>query len=227
VVLDAGHGGKDPGAVGRKGLREKDVNLDMAFRVKKELERCGLQVTLTRLDDTFIPLAERPRIANDRGADIFVSLHANANHARWIEGFEAYYLTDDVDDDARALAEVENMPAEVEPNLFKKQVLSLKAMLWDLIFTENRKESIELADGISQAVARRLGMRLLGIKGAPFAVLRGARMPAVLIEVGYLSNRDGERKLREPSYRQQMAEAIAEGIMDFKRYAEGSQEDDT
>ncbi len=225
VLLDAGHGGKDPGAVGRKGLREKDVNLDMAFRVKKELERCGLQVTLTRLDDTFIPLAQRSQIANNIGADLFVSLHANANHARWIEGFEVYYLTDAVDDDARALAAAENMPAEVEPGVFKRQVLSLKAMLWDLIFTENRKESIELAGKISQAVARRLGMKLLGIKGAPFVVLRGARMPAVLVEVGYLSNRDGERKLREPSYRQEMAEAIAAGIMDFKRYAEASGQD--
>ncbi len=225
VVLDAGHGGKDPGAVGLKGLREKDVNLDMAFRLKKELERCGLQVTLTRLDDTFIPLAERARIANSRGADLFVSLHANANRARWIEGFEVYYLTEDVDDDARALAAAENVPDEVEAGVFGRQVLSFKAMLWDLIFTEDRKESIELADTISQAVARRLGMKLLGVKGAPFVVLKGARMPAVLVEVGYLSNGGGELKLKDPSYRQKMSEAIAEGIMDFKGYAEGSGQD--
>ncbi len=227
VVLDAGHGGKDPGAVGRKGLREKDVNLDMVFRLKKELERCGLQVTLTRIDDTFIPLAQRARIANNRGADLFVSLHANANHARWIEGFEVYYLTEAVDDDARALAAAENVPDEVEPGVFRKQVLTLKAMLWDLIFTEDRRESIEVAGKISQAVARRLGMKLLGIKGAPFVVLRGARMPAVLVEVGYLSNLGGERKLKDPSYRQKMAEAIAEGIMDFKKYAEGSGQDNS
>ena len=225
VVLDAGHGGKDPGAVGRSGLREKDVNLDMALRLKKELEARGLQVTLSRLDDTFIALDQRPQIANAMGADLFVSLHANANRARWIEGFEVYYLTEAVDDDARALAAAENVPAEVEPGVFKKQVLSLKAMLWDLIFTENRRESIELAHAISQAVARHLGMKLLGVKGAPFVVLKGARMPAVLVEVGYLSNRGGERKLKDPEYRQKMAVAIAEGIMHFKKYAEGQPQD--
>jgi len=222
VVLDAGHGGKDPGAKGRRGLREKDVNLDMVLRLKAELERCGLLVTLTRDDDFFIPLEQRPFIANGKGADLFVSLHANANRSRWIEGFEVYFLTESVDDDARALAAAENVPAEVEKGAFQKQVLSLKAMLWDMIFTENRRESIELADIISQVVSRRLGLKLLGVKGAPFAVLKGARMPAVLVEVGYISNRDGERKLNDPSYRQRMAEAIALGIMDFKRYAEGS-----
>jgi len=225
VVLDPGHGGKDPGAVGSKGLREKDVNLDIAFRLKKELERAGLEVTLTRVEDAFIPLAERARIANSRAADLFVSLHANANHARWIEGFEVYYLTEAVDDDARALAAAENTPQEVEPGVFKRQVLSLKATLWDLIFTEDRRQSIEVADRISQAVARRLGMKLLGVKGAPFVVLKGARMPAVLVEVGYLSNAGGERKLKDPSYRQKMAEAIADGIVDFKRYAEGNGQD--
>jgi len=136
-----------------------------------------------------------------------------------------YYLTEDVDDDARALAAAENVPDEVEAGVFGRQVLSFKAMLWDLIFTEDRKESIELADTISQAVARRLGMKLLGVKGAPFVVLKGARMPAVLVEVGYLSNGGGELKLKDPSYRQKMSEAIAEGIMDFKGYAEGSGQD--
>jgi len=222
VVLDAGHGGKDPGAIGRKGLLEKEVNLDMVWRLKKELERCGLEVTLSRIDDTFIPLDERARIANSKGADLFISLHANANQARWIEGFEVYYLTEAVDDDARALAAVENAPAEVEEQAFTRQGTVLKAMLWDLVFTENRKESIELAGMISQAVARRLRMKLRGVMGAPFRVLRGARMPAVLVEVGYLSNRNGERKLKEPAYRQKMAVAIAEGIIDFKRFAEGA-----
>ncbi|MGE5280175.1 MAG: N-acetylmuramoyl-L-alanine amidase [Deltaproteobacteria bacterium] len=223
VVLDAGHGGKDPGASGRKGLKEKQVNLDMVWRIKRELEHCGLEVTLTRADDTFIPLAERPRIANDKSADLFVSLHANATLSRWVEGFEVYYLTEDVDDSARALAAIENVPAEVEEGAFHRQIAAFKAMLWDLIFTENRRESIELARMISKTVAQRLGMKLLGVKGAPFAVLKGARMPAVLVEVGYLSNRDGERKLNDPAYRQKMAEAVAAGILEFKAYAEGAQ----
>jgi N-acetylmuramoyl-L-alanine amidase len=95
-------------------------------------------------------------------------------------------------------------------------------MLWDLIYTENRKEALNLGHHIGRRVSREMGLKLLGVKGAPFAVLKGAKMPAVLLEIGYISNRDGERRLRDPNYRQRLAEAIADGIMDFKRYAEGS-----
>ncbi len=221
LVLDAGHGGKDPGVMGRQGLREKEVVLDVAERVQKELGRCGLDVYTTRSSDVFIPLSGRSNIANEKKADLFVSIHANANRSRWIEGFDVYYLTEDVDDDARALAAAENAPIEIENRTLQSKFLSLKATLWDLIYTENRKESIELAHFISKAVSEKLGLKLLGVKGAPFAVLKGARMPAVLVEIGYISNRDGERKLRDPGYRQAMAEAITKGIMDFKNYCEG------
>ncbi|HAJ57344.1 MAG TPA: hypothetical protein DCL35_06205 [Candidatus Omnitrophica bacterium] len=222
VILDAGHGGKDPGAIGRGGVRGKDVVLDMTQRVRNELSRCGLEADVTRSADVFIPLASRPKAANDKKADLFISIHANANRSRWIEGFEVYYLTESVDDDARALAAAENAPLDIEDHDLRGQFLSLKAMLWDLIYTENRKESIELAHFIGRAVSKKMNIKLLGVKGAPFAVLKGARMPAVLVEIGYISNRDGERKLRDPQYRQAMAEAIAGGVMDFKNYCEGA-----
>ncbi len=220
VVIDAGHGGKDPGAIGRFGLREKDVVLDVAQRVARILTSCGLRAQLTRPTDEFIVLGERPEEANAKKADIFLSIHANANRSRRIEGFEAYYLTEAVDDDARAIAAAENAPAEIDADFFRDQMLSLKAMLWDMIYTENRKEAVMLGHLIGRSVSRRMGLKLLGVKGAPFAVLKGARMPAVLLEIGYISNREGERRLRDAAYRQRMAEAIAAGVMDFKRYAE-------
>ncbi|OIO35217.1 MAG: hypothetical protein AUJ74_07180 [Candidatus Omnitrophica bacterium CG1_02_44_16] len=221
VVLDAGHGGKDPGAIGKQGLKEKGVVLDMAERVKQELERCGMKVSLTRAQDQFVVLQERPAFANRNKADLFVSIHANANRSRWIEGFEVYYLTEAVDDDARALAAAENAPAGVVSPSFSNSMLSLKAIVWDMIYTENRKESIELARYIGSAVSKKMGLKLLGVKGAPFAVLKGAKMPAVLVEIGYISNKEGERKLRDGEYRGRMAEAIAAGIVDFKNYSEG------
>jgi len=222
IVLDAGHGGKDPGAIGRYGLKEKTVVLDVVMRVKQELENCGLRVSLTRATDTFIPLDERAQTANKKKADLFVSIHANANHSRWIEGFEVYYLTEGVDDDTRALAAAENSSPEIDSRgAFKGPSLSLRAIIWDMIFTENRKESIALAQYISKTVSRRLDLKMLGVKGAPFAVLKGTQMPAVLVEIGYISNKEGENKLRDPDYRRQMAEAIAEGIMSFKNYSEG------
>lgn len=222
VVLDAGHGGRDPGAIGRLGLKEKGVVLDVAQRAAQQLRDCGLDVVLTRSSDEFIPLAQRAAIANEKKADLFVSIHANATASRWIEGFEVYYLTEAVDDDARALAAAENTAPEIEEQDFRQSLLSLKATLWDLIYTENRREAIELAYAISRRVSKKMNLGMLGVKGAPFAVLKGTRMPAVLVELGYLSNKEGERKLRDTEYRQRIAEAIAEGIMDFKRYAEGA-----
>ncbi len=221
VMLDAGHGGKDPGAIGKYGLQEKDVVLDMVRRIKNQLDNCGLKVLTTRSDDRFIPLAQRSDMANRNKADIYVSIHANAARSRRIEGFEVYYLTDAVDDDARALAAAENAPLELDQNDFHSRMLTLKAMLWDLIYTENRKESIELAHFISSSVSGSMNLKTLCIKGAPFAVLKGSRMPAVLVEIGYISNREGEKKLRNPQYREALAEAIAKGIMDFKYYCEG------
>jgi len=221
VMLDAGHGGKDPGAIGRYGLKEKNVVLDVAEKVKQELERCGLKVIMTRETDDFISLSGRYAMANQKKADLFVSIHANASSSRWIEGFEVYYLTEAVDDDTRALVAAENSQPGIEGQEAGRNSLSLKALLWDLVYTENRKESVALAQSISKAVSRKLNLRMLGVKGAPFAVLKGTQMPAVLIEIGYISNREGEKKLRDPGYRNQMAEAIAEGIMSFKNYSEG------
>lgn len=221
VVLDPGHGGKDPGAVGKSGLQEKDVVLDVARRVKKELEAAGLTVYLTRDEDRFIPLASRPKIASRKKADIFVSIHANANHSRWIEGFEVYYLSESVDDDARARESAENSPLELE-DVDLLESFSLKTILWDMIYTENRKESIELARILGDIVSRQMDLKMLGVRGARFVVLKGSSVPSVLVEVGYLSNLSGEHKLYDSVYRQKLAESITAGILQFKQLAEKS-----
>ena len=219
VVLDPGHGGKDPGAIGKSGLQEKDVVLDVARRVKKELEAAGLTVYLTRDEDRFIPLTSRPKIAVHKKSDLFVSIHANATHSRWIEGFEVYYLSESVDDDARAREAAENSSLELE-DVDLLESFSLKTILWDMIYTENRKESVELARILGDVVSRQMDLKMLGVRGAGFVVLKGSAVPSVLVEVGYLSNVDGEHKLYDSSYRQRLAKAIADGILQFKQIAE-------
>lgn len=222
VILDAGHGGKDPGAIGRFGLREKDVVLDVVKRLSRILEESGIKVYKTRYDDVFIPLSERSRIANEHEADLFISIHANANKSRWVEGFEVYYLTEGVDDDARALAASENAPLGQYEGM-DSEVSYVKAILWDMIYTENRKESIELARYICDAVSQDLKLSMNGVRGAPFAVLKGAVMPAVLVEIGYISNKGGEKKLRNSAYREKMAQSLARGILNFRQYAQGEE----
>lgn len=221
IVIDAGHGGIDPGAIGRYGLKEKTVVLDVAKKVAQRLKNCGIQVTMSRPDDECTPLAVRPDFANKKKADLFVSIHANANTSRRIEGLEVYYLTESVDDNARALFAAQNYPLEVGGQGLGHHAQSLKAILWDMVYSENRRESVLLARYISDVVSRDMNLNVLAIKGAAFVVLKGTRMPAVLVEIGYISNKEGEKKLADPSYRERMAEAIVKGIIDFKNYSEG------
>jgi len=221
IVIDAGHGGIDPGATGRYGLKEKVVVLDVAKKVADRLKRCGIQVYMSRPDDECTPLATRPNFANKKKADLFVSIHANANTSRRIEGLEVYYLTESVDDNARALFAAQNYPLEIGDQGFSHYPTSLKAILWDMVYSENRRESVLLARYISDAVSRDMNLNILAIKGASFVVLKGTRMPAVLVEIGYISNKEGEKKLSDPAYRERMSEAIVEGIVNFKNYSEG------
>jgi len=220
IIIDPGHGGKDPGAIGRSGLREKDVVLDIARRVRDELNGNGIDVIMTRDRDEFISLYRRTRIANDNDADFFVSIHANANRARSLRGFEVYYLSPAVDDSARAVEAAENAFLKFDDSSFYFRNTSLEATLWDLVYTENREESIELARYISKAVDDSTYLRNRGVKCARFYVLRGVRMPSVLVEVGYLSNSTEEANMRKLSFRQEVASAIVRGILNYKRVYE-------
>jgi len=217
VVIDAGHGGNDPGAMGKSGLREKDVNLDIARRLARILKSEGVEVVLTRSGDRFIPLHKRVDIANNSRADIFISIHSNANRVRTLNGFEVYYVASSVSDTKRAYTAAQEAALNLDSSCFAGNSQDLKAILWDMIYTYSRAESIELSRFICKAMDNNLGGRSMRIKGARFEVLRGVRMPGVLIETGFLSNREEEQMLKNGYYRQKIAESIADGIGDYSR----------
>jgi len=215
-VIDAGHGGTDPGTIGKGGLKEKYVNLDIAKRLSSLLKSQGLEVILTRSTDTFISLERRVAIANNSKADLFVSIHSNANRVRSLNGFEAYYVSPSVDDSKRALSSAQNAALDLDRSYFAQNPsLNLKAILWDMIYTSDRAEALRLSHSVCRAIDKNLSTRVLGVKSASFYVLKGVRMPAVLVEVGYLSNYKEERLIRNNYYRQQLAEAIGQGVNSF------------
>ncbi|MFA5068884.1 MAG: N-acetylmuramoyl-L-alanine amidase [Candidatus Omnitrophota bacterium] len=218
IVLDPGHGGKDPGAVGKGGLREKDVVLDIAKGVKRYLAAGGLDVSLTRDKDIFISLWRRADIANKCEADFFISIHANAARSRYASGFEVFYLSEAVDDSARAIAAVENASLKYEDSSFGNSLPSseLEAILWDIEYSENRQESIELANNIIKTTCGSLKLKNRGQKGANFYVLKGAKMPSVLVEVGFISNAKEAQRLGDASYRDRIARLISEGILNYR-----------
>ncbi len=215
IVIDAGHGGKDPGAIGRHGLREKVVTLDVARRLASILQARGVRVVLTRSDDRFVPLPTRSQMANAASADCFVSIHANSSRSQAASGFEVYYLSEAIDDSARALEVAENVPFAYAAGTVDESSRTLDAILWDMTYTENRVEAVKLGETLS-AAARRMGLHSRGIKSARFHVLKGTRMPSVLVELGFVSNRREEALLRKPTYRQQLARTLAEGILGYK-----------
>ena len=212
IIIDPGHGGKDPGAISRTGLKEKDINLDIAKRIKKLLVQQGNEVIMTRETDKTVSLAERARIANSNHADLFISVHANSNRVRRIRGFEIYCLSSKINDSARALSTAQKVEPDIRDASTFGLTTDIKAILWDLIFTENRAESEELARQICHLVDDRLELMVSSQKKAGFQVLKSTRMPAILIEVGYLSNSYEEKMLNNSVYRQQIAEAIALGV---------------
>lgn len=216
IVIDAGHGGNDPGAIGRTGLREKDVNLDIAKRLAQLLKSDGASVVLTRSIDRFIPLSQRVEIANRSKADLFISIHSNASRVRRLNGFEVYYISWKVDDSKRALTAARNsIPDFLSTNSFYNSSLNLKTIVWDMIYADNRAEAIELSRAICRSVDCNLDAEVLGVKNANFEVLRGTQMPAVLIETGFVSNYEEERMLKNSYYRQKIAESISEAIHNY------------
>ena len=217
VVVDPGHGGHDPGAIGRSGLQEKDVNLDIAKRLAKLLRSQGIEVVMTRSTDIFIPLSTRVDIANRSGADLFISVHANANRVRSLNGFEVYYVCPTVGDSKRALNTAKSVSFPSSLGMLASNSLNTRAILWDMFYTEKRAESIELSRSLCWAIGKNLDTKLLGVKAARYEVLRGTRMPAVLVEVGFLSNAQEEQRLKNSFYREKAAESLMEGIGDYAK----------
>jgi N-acetylmuramoyl-L-alanine amidase len=215
IVIDPGHGGKDPGAIGRGGLREKDVVLKIAKELSKAIKRkTGVEVILTRDDDYYVPLAKRTALANYKKADLFISIHANASFSRKVSGFEVYHLSATASDrEAKEMAEAENEPIKFEGEELTDYT---KFILADIAQQEFIDEAIELSILIQEKVKERLNVKTRGIKSAFFYVLKDALMPAVLIETGFLSNFYEERKLRERGFIKRLTEAIAEAVFEYK-----------
>jgi N-acetylmuramoyl-L-alanine amidase len=215
IVIDPGHGGKDPGAIGPSGLKEKDITLSIARILRDKLTKAGYKVVMTRDSDKFISLWKRIYIANRENADLFISIHANSSRSRRASGFEVYYLAPASDEEARALAAAENYPLGIAEKI--PDDTAVQATIWDLLYSENRKDSIQLAKNIIRALNKKMGTRNRGIKSANFYVLRGAQMPAILVEVGFISNRYEESKLKTWTFKNKIADALVEGIKNYER----------
>jgi N-acetylmuramoyl-L-alanine amidase len=216
VVVDAGHGGHDPGAIGPRRVREKDVTLAMARKLARKLRDAGFEVVLTRDRDRYLALEERTAIANTARGDLFVSIHANAHPRRNRAGVETYYLNVADDRYAARLAARENGldPAEGEAVLTR--------ILTDLEVKASAGQSRRLAElvqrEVTSGVRARVGdVRDLGVKGALFYVLLGARMPAVLVETAFVSNREEERRLASARYQDEVASSIARAVGSYAR----------
>lgn len=223
VVLDPGHGGHDPGAVGQKGLREKDVVLDIALKVRKILsDNPSIDISLTRDKDVFIPLEERTAIAKKRDADLFVSIHANASTRRAARGIETYLLNWTTDEEAIKVAARENYISvkKMKESMKKHKDNLVDIMLGDLSRDFKRDESIKLANYVQNSLVTDAGtvqkkVANLGVKQALFYVLVGATMPSILAEVSFISNPEEERLLSSESYRAMLANSIASGIRTY------------
>ncbi len=216
IVIDPGHGGHDTGTIGPTGLREKDLVLDVARRLKLLLEeRTGAEVLMTRSDDTFIPLEERTAIANEKGADLFISIHANASRDRRARGIETYFLNFTSDSEALELAGRENATSQ-------ESVHQLQDLIKKIALTEKIEESQDFATQVQREVHTQLKkltgeQKNRGVKKAPFVVLIGANMPSILAEISFLTNPKDEKLLKKSDHRNHIAEALHRGI---SRYAD-------
>lgn len=212
IVIDPGHGGKDPGAIGPTGTKEKDITLAVAKKLSDILKQnAQIEVILTRDNDEFIPLDRRTEIANQARGDLFISIHANAAWDTRERGIETFYNSHyTYGEGAKDVAMREN--AALGANDLPS---SVKNILWDLIQNQYRQESREFAQNIQETLVTVAGTHDRGVKSAPFYVLRGASMPSILVEVGFISNSLEERKLNDPEHQKIIASGIHKGIIEY------------
>jgi len=214
IVLDPGHGGRDPGAIGSRGILEKDIVLSLAKKLARKLRKeLAVKVILTRQDDSYVPLEDRTAIANAENADLFISLHTNASPSRRTRGVESYYLDNTTDEATIRLAARENGTS-------RKNVSDLQYILSDLTQSFKLEDSISLAHNLQSSLVSNMRRRYrkvkdLGVKKGLFYVLVGARMPSVLLEVFFVTNRFEGRSLVQGSFQNAIVEALYRGI---KRY---------
>jgi len=214
IVIDPGHGGKDPGCSRGKGAREKDIVLSMARILAKKIEKeIGCEVYLTRTKDIFLSLERRTAIANTKNADLFISLHINAHKSKDIRGLETYILNVATDERAMTVAARENATSE-------KNISDLQSILNSLLLNTKIHESSRLARGVQKGMVSQVNGKYkqakdLGVKEAPFYVLIGAQMPAILVEAGFLTNITERKRLLSAKYQECIAEGICKGVKSY------------
>jgi N-acetylmuramoyl-L-alanine amidase len=214
VVLDPGHGGKDPGALGPGGIAEKEIVLSIAKKLAVKLKtEMGTEVVLTRKDDRFVPLEDRTLLANSQDADLFISLHVNASPNADAKGIETYYLDNTTDEAAIRLAARENATS-------RKNISDLQFILSDMMQNMKLEDSITLAHRLQAALVSGMSkfmgdVKDLGVKKALFHVLVGARMPSVLVEMFFITNKNESRAMADPNYQDAMVDALFEGIQKY------------
>jgi N-acetylmuramoyl-L-alanine amidase len=221
VVLDPGHGGEQDGALSPDGLKEKDLSLRIAQRIGAALKRRGVRTVLTRAGDLTVPLANRAAIANAIRADLFVSIHLNsmatAEARQRTSGIETYFMSADASDArANAVAARENAD-RLAGEEAADPADPVAAILSDLADAESLSGASRLAYQLHERLVAALGAEDHGVKQAPFYVLAGARMPAVLLELGFISHPADSRRLVAPPYQERIAEAVAEGIAAYRQ----------
>jgi len=215
VVIDPGHGGPRPGTIGRSGLQEKEINLAVALALRARLREAGIDAILTRESDVDVGLDDRTVIANQKRADLFISIHANAHRDRKRGGVETFFLNISPDPSVIELAAEENATST-------KNIGQMESILEKIVQNSKIQESRGLAEAIQKNLCRALsrdlsGIRNLGVKGGPFWVLIGGEMPSVLVEISHLSNAREEAKLKTKKYRDLAAQGIYDGIMEYIR----------
>ena len=214
IVIDPGHGGKDPGCFASGGIKEKDIVLSLAKIVSEKIEKdIGCEVLLTRSDDVFVPLERRTAVANMQKADLFISLHINAHRSKNIRGLETYFLNMATDRRAVMVAARENATSE-------KNISDLQTILNDLMLNTKIHESSRLAHEVQKGMLSQTGKKYkdvkdLGVKQAPFYVLIGAQMPAILVETGFITNPTERKRLVDKGYQEKIAEGIVAGITEY------------
>ena len=216
IVLDPGHGGKDPGAIGAGGIAEKDLVLAIAKKVAVKLKNeMGIDVVLTRKDDRYIPLEDRTAVANAQDADLFISLHMNASPNLEARGIETYYLDNTNDEASIRLAARENSTS-------RKNVSDLQFILSDMMQNMKQEDSVSLAHRLQSALVSGMSRKLtdvrdLGVKKALFYVLVGARMPSVLVEMFFITNQIEGQAMSRESYQDAMVDALVDGVAKYNQ----------
>lgn len=218
IVIDPGHGGKDPGALGRRGLYEKHAVLAIAKEIRAELQkRLDTKVIMTRDRDTFVPLQERTKIANQSGGKLFISIHADSNPSRRLRGHTVYFMGSAKTEEARRVAQFENSVISYEDSQQKYEGLSDAAFI--LAANAQNSYNIESQDFgaiVEKEIEKVANSQSQGVRQAGFFVLYGASMPNILIETAFISNTEDERRLKDNSFQKTLARAICNSVIEFK-----------